>query len=71
MGLSFIYCPVDKTFYEDDRGGYCVIGYEKVDISCDDGGGRRNISRADGDFRDVERVDDVRCGSRYKDTSHF
>ena len=58
-------------FREDKRGGYSDHGYEKGNISCDDGDGRRNVSLANGDLRGDIRVDDGRRGSRYKETSQF
>ena len=44
---------------------------EKGDISFDDVNGRRNRSCDDGELRGDIRVDDVRRGSRSKDTSQF
>ena len=71
LGLSFPYCPVDKNFNVDERGGYSGHGYDKDDISCGDGNGRRNIRHDDGDLRGDIIFDDGRRGSRSKDTSHF
>ena len=69
--LSFSSCYVDESFHEYERGGYSSHVSDKGDISCDDGSGRLNISRDDGDLRGVIRVDDGRCESRSIETRHF
>ena len=69
--LSFTYCPVDKILHEEKRGGYSGHGYDKGDISCDDGDERRNISCDNGDLRGDIRVDDGRREYRSKDNIQF
>ena len=69
--LSFTFRPVDENVHEYYRGGYSGHGYENGGISCGDGDGRRNISCDYGYLRGDIRVDDVRFGYIYKDTSHF
>ena len=69
--LSFTFRPVDENIYEDKIGGYSVHGYDKGDISCYDGYGRKNISRYDDDLRDDILVDGGRREYSSKDTRHF
>ena len=71
MCLSFPSCPEDENIHEYERCGYSGHVYEKGDIICDDGDGRRNISRDDGELRGYIRVDDIRRVYRSKETSHF
>ena len=63
-------CPIDENVHGGDRVAYSGHGASRGDISCNDDDGRLNRSRDDGDNRGDRSVDDVRCGSRSKETIH-
>ena len=63
--------PVEKNVHGDERVGYSGHVAERVDISCDDGDGRRNKICDDGDKRGYIIVDYDRCVSSSKEASHY
>ena len=71
LGILFIYRSVYENVHEDKIGGYSGHGYENCDISCDNGGGRRNKLFDNGELWGDIRVDDGRRGSKSKETIHF
>ena len=64
LGFSFYSHPVEENVHGDKIVGYSGRGYNRGDVSGDDGGERRDISVDDGDERGDISVDDRRLGFR-------